>query len=123
ILRLLHKGLEVEDAHFTLLYQLPMASSSQSVKDTFDKNEFSVMRQVCYNLDNKREEIDMVVFVNGVAIATLELKNHWTGQNARVNGIKQYKYDRDIRQPLLNFGRCIVHFAVDTDEVYMCTKL
>lgn len=123
VLRLLRKGLEVEDAHFTLLYQLPMASSSQTVKDNFEKNEFSVTRQVCYNTENPREEIDMVVFVNGVPISTLELKNAWTGQTARVNGIKQYKYDRDFRQPLLNFGRCIVHFAIDTDEVYMCTKL
>jgi type I restriction enzyme R subunit len=65
----------------------------------------------------------MVVFVNGLPIATLELKNHWTGQTAKVQGIKQYKYDRDIKQPLLNFGRSLVHFAVDTDEVYMCTKL
>lgn len=123
ILRLLRKGLEVEDAHFTLLYQLPMASSSQSVKDNFEKNEFSVTRQVRYNLENTQEEIDMVVFVNGLPIATLELKNQWTGQNARFHGIKQYKYDRDIRQPLLQFGRAVVHFAVDTDEVYMCTKL
>ncbi|MBY5959601.1 type I restriction endonuclease subunit R [Membranicola marinus] len=123
ILRILRKGLEVEDAHFTLLYQLPMASSSQTVKDNFEKNEFSVTRQVRYNLDNAREEIDMVVFVNGLAIATLELKNAWTGQNAKVHGIRQYKRDRDIRQPLLQIGRCIVHFAVDTDEVYMCTKL
>ncbi len=123
ILRLLRKGLEVEDAHFTLLYQLPMASSSQTVKDHFELNEFSVTRQVHYNIDNPREEIDMVVFVNGLAIATLELKNPWTGQNAKVHGIKQYKYDRDIRQPLLNFGRCVVHFTADTDEVYMCTKL
>jgi type I restriction enzyme R subunit len=123
ILRLLRKGLEVEDAHFTLLYQLPMISSSQTVKDNFEKNEFSVTRQVRYNTENTREEIDMVVFVNGIPIATLELKNAWTGQTAKDHGIKQYKYDRDIRQPLLNFGRCIVHFAVDTDEVYMCTKL
>ncbi|MEP0712973.1 MAG: type I restriction endonuclease subunit R [Algoriphagus sp.] len=123
ILRLVRKGLEVDDAHFTLLYELPMASSSQAVKDNFLKNEFSVSRQIHYNLDNPREEIDMVVFVNGIAIATLELKNAWTGQTAKVHGIKQYKYDRDIRQPLLQFGRCIVHFAVDTDEVYMCTKL
>jgi type I restriction enzyme R subunit len=123
ILRLLRKGLEVEDAHFTLLYQLPMASSSDVVKENFEKNQFSVTRQVRYNLENTREEIDMVVFINGLAIATLELKNHWTGQNAKVHGIRQYKKDRDIRQPLLNFGRCIVHFAVDTDEAYMCTKL
>ena len=100
-----------------------MASSSQTVKDNFDKNEFSVTRQIRYNLENTREEIDMVVFVNGLAIASLELKNPWTGQNAKVHGIKQYKHDRDMRQPLLNFGRCIVHFSVDTDEVYMCTKL
>ena len=65
----------------------------------------------------------MVVFVNGLALATLELKNPWTGQTAKVHGIKQYKYDRDTRQPLLNFGRAVVHMAVDTDEVYMCTKL
>lgn len=123
LLRLLRKGLEVEDAHFTLLYQLPMASSSQAVKDNFEKNEFSVTRQVRYNTENQREEMDMVVFVNGLPIATLELKNAWTGQTARVHGIKQYKYDRDIKQPLLHFGRSLVHFAVDTDEVYMCTKL
>ena len=123
ILRLLRKGLQVEDAHFTLLYQLPMVSSSKTVKELFDNNEFSVTRQIRYNIDNPREEIDMVVFVNGLALATLELKNPWTGQTAKVHGIKQYKYDRDTRQPLLNFGRAVVHLAVDTDEVYMCTKL
>lgn len=123
ILRLLRKGLEVDDAHLTLFYQLPMASSSQQVKDNFENNEFSVTRQVRYNVENPREEIDMVVFLNGIAIATLELKNPWTGQNAKFHGVRQYKYDRDVRQPLLNFGRAIVHFAVDTDEVYMCTKL
>ncbi|MBI9063870.1 MAG: type I restriction endonuclease subunit R [Marinilabiliaceae bacterium] len=123
VLRLLKKGLEVEDAHFTLLYLLPLASSSQIVKDNFKSNEFSVTRQLRYNRENQREEIDMVIFINGLPIATLELKNHWTGQNAKVHGIKQYKYDRDTKQPLLNFGRCLVHFAVDTDEVYMTTKL
>jgi len=123
LLKLLRKGLEVDDAHFTLLYQAPMASSSKSVKDNFEKNEFSVTRQVRYNNEKQLERIDMVVFVNGLPIATLELKNAWTGQNAKVHAIKQYKYDRDYHQPLLTFGRCLVHFAVDTDEVYMCTKL
>ncbi len=123
LLRLLRKGLEVEDACFTLLYQLPMASSSQTVKENFARNEFSVTRQVRYNTENTHEEIDMVVFVNGIPIATLELKNPWTGQNAKVHGIKQYKYSRDFSQPLLSFGRCLVHFAVDTDEIYMTTRL
>ena len=123
VLKLLRKGLEVDDAHFTLFYVLPLASSSQSVKDNFDNNEFSVTRQVRYSLSNLREEIDMVLFINGLPFSTMELKNHWTGQNAKVHGQNQYKFKRDITQPLLNFGRCVVHFAVDTDEVYMTTKL
>lgn len=123
VLRLLKKGLDVDDAHFTLFYQLPLASSSESVKKNFELNQFSVTRQVCYSQANPREEIDMVLFLNGIPLITMELKNHWTGQNAKVHGQHQYKFDRDIKQPLLNFGRCIVHFAVDTDEIYMTTKL
>jgi type I restriction enzyme R subunit len=123
VLRLLKKGLEVDDAHFTLLYQLPLASSGRSVKENFAKNEFSVTRQVHYSLENTNESIDMVLFVNGLPFATMELKNHWTGQNARVHGQNQYKLKRDNRQPLLEFGRCLVHLAVDTDEVYMTSRL
>lgn len=123
ILRLLRKGLEVDDAHFTLFYVMPLASSSQAVKDNFESNEFSVTRQVRYSLTNSGEEIDMVLFVNGLPFSTMELKNPWTGQNAKVHGQNQYKFKRDITQPLLNFGRCVVHFVVDTDEVYMTTKL
>lgn len=123
ILRLLRKGLDVDDAHFTLLYPLPLASSSETVKANFENNQFSSTRQLRYSLTNTGEEIDMVLFVNGLPFATMELKNHWTGQNAKVHGQNQYKFKRDITQPLLNFGRCIVHFAVDTDEVYMTTKL
>jgi len=123
VLRLLRKGLEVDDAYFVLLYQLPLASSSEAVKKAFESNEFSVTRQVRYSLDNPGQEIDMVIFVNGLPLATLELKNHWTGQNAKSDGQNQYRFKRDTSQPLLQFGRCIVHFAVDTDEVYMTTKL
>ncbi|WP_348800411.1 type I restriction endonuclease subunit R [Flavobacterium adhaerens] len=123
VLRLLKKGLEVDDAHFTLFYVAPLASSSQAIKDNFEKNEFSVTRQLRYSNANPLEEIDMVFFINGIPFATMELKNHWTGQNAKVHGINQYKFKRDTNQPLLNFGRCIVHFAVDTDEAYMTTKL
>ncbi len=123
ILRSFRKGLDLDDAHFTLLYPLPLASSSDKVKANFESNQFSSTRQVRYSLTNTGEEIDMVLFVNGLPFATMELKNHWTGQNAKVHGQNQYKFKRDITQPLLNFGRCIVHFAVDTDEVYMTTKL
>ncbi|WP_055446569.1 type I restriction endonuclease subunit R [Lacinutrix mariniflava] len=123
ILYLLKKGLQVDDANFTLFYQLPLASSSQSIKDRFEQNRFSVTRQLRYSIDNPREEIDLVLFINGLPIVTMELKNQWTGQNARVHGQHQYKTQRDTKQPLLNFARCVVHFAVDTDEAYMTTKL
>ena len=123
ILRLLRKGLAVDDAHFTLFYVAPLQNSSQSIKDNFESNQFSVTRQLKYSVANPLEEIDMVIFINGIPISTIELKNHWTGQNAKVHGVQQYKYKRDIAQPLLNFGRCIVHFAVDTDEIYMTTRL
>jgi type I restriction enzyme, R subunit len=123
IIRLLRKGLEVDDAHFTLFYSLPLASSSETIKKRFESNQFSVTRQVRYSLANTREEIDMVLFINGLAFATMELKNHWTGQNAKVHGQTQYKTKRDTNQTLLHFGRCIVHFTADTDEVYMTTKL
>ncbi|WP_207420234.1 type I restriction endonuclease subunit R [Desertivirga brevis] len=123
VLHVLRKGLDVDDASFTLMYPAPLASSSQAVKDNFESNEFSVTRQIRYSIAKPLEEIDMVVFVNGLPLATIELKNAWTGQTARVNAIKQYKYDRDPSQPLLQFARCLVHFAVDTDEIYMTTKL
>lgn len=123
VLHVLKKGLSIDDAHLILMYVLPLASSSTTVKENFDKNEFSVTRQVAYSINNPREEIDMVLFINGIPFATMELKNHWTGQNAKLHGQNQYKFNRDTQQPLLNFGRCIVHFAVDTDEAYMTTKL
>lgn len=123
IIRLFRKGLDVDDVHFTLLYPLPLASSSETVKKNFENNQFSETRQLRYSVTNPLEEIDMVLFVNGLPFATMELKNHWTGQNAKVHGQNQYKFKRDTSQTLLNFGRCIVHFSVDTDEVYMTTKL
>ena len=123
ILKLLRRGLDVDDAHFTLMYVAPLASSSQAIKKRFQSNEFSVTRQVTYSKTNPLQEIDMVIFINGLPIITMELKNQWTGQNAKVHGQKQYREDRDTKEPLLNFARCIVHFAIDTDEAYMTTKL
>ena len=123
ILYLLKKGLQYEDVHFTLFYQPPLASSSEQIKQDFYKNIFSITRQLTYSEANPGEEIDVVLFINGMPIVTMELKNPWTGQNARFHGIRQYQYDRDTTQTLFNFGRCLVHFAVDTDEVYMTTRL
>lgn len=123
ILKILKKGLSVEDAHFTLFYVAPLNSSGSEIKKRFNSNQFSVTRQITYSTTNPLLEMDMVIFINGLPIITMELKNQWTGQNARFHGIKQYKEDRDPKEPLLNFARCIVHFTIDTDEAYMTTKL
>jgi len=123
ILHLLKKGLSVDDAHFTLLFPAPLASSSELIHRNFASNLFTCTRQLQYSQANPLQEIDMVLFVNGIPLITLELKNAWTHQTARYHGQKQYRNDRDASQPLLNFGRCLVHMAVDTDEVYMTTKL
>ncbi|MCM0612174.1 type I restriction endonuclease subunit R [Marinobacter sediminum] len=123
ILHLLKKGLAVDDAHFHLMYPAPLASSSEKVKQNYSANIFSCTRQVRYSLANPLHEIDMVLFLNGMPLVTMELKNAWTGQTARYHGQKQYRESRDIHQPLLHFARCLVHMAVDTDEVYMTTKL
>lgn len=123
VLKILKKGLDVEDAHFTLFYIAPLVSSSEIVRKQFASNEFSVTRQVAYSCTNPQLEIDMVLFINGLPIITMELKNPWTGQNAKFHGIKQYKENRDPKETLLNFARCLVHFVIDTDEAYMTTKL
>lgn len=123
ILHLLKKGLPVDDAHFHLMYPAPLVSSSEKVKENFAANIFSCTRQVRYSIANPLQEIDMVLFLNGIPLVTMELKNAWTGQTAGYHGQKQYREDRDVNQPLLSFGRCLVHMAVDTDEVYMTTKL
>lgn len=122
-LHLLKRGLDIEDVHLHLMYPVPLASSSDRVRQNFEENIFSSTRQVRYSMTNTLEEIDMVLFLNGLPFATLELKNPWTGQTARYHGQKQYRQDRDSSQTLLQFGRCLVHMTVDTDEVYMTTKL
>ncbi|MEZ5586356.1 MAG: DEAD/DEAH box helicase family protein [Sedimenticolaceae bacterium] len=122
ILKVLKNGLSINDAHFTLLYSAPYNDINPEVAENFGRNVFSVTRQLYYSQANPNLSIDMALFINGLAIATLELKNAWTGQTT-YHAMKQYREDRDSNEPLLQFGRCLVHFAVDTDEVYMTTRL
>lgn len=122
ILKVLKNGLSINDSHFTLLYSAPYNDINPEVAANFERNVFSVTRQLYYSQANPNLSIDMALFINGLAIATLELKNAWTGQTT-YHAMKQYREDRDPNETLLQFGRCLVHFAVDTDEVYMTTHL
>ena len=122
ILSVLKKGISINDADLTLLYSLPYNDANPAVNENFERNIFSVTRQVHYSESDPNLSLDMVLFINGIALSTLELKNTWSGQTV-YKAKEQYKNDRDPKEPLLQFGRCLVHFAVDTDEVWMTTKL
>lgn len=123
ILEVLRNGVDIDNIHLALYYPKPSQSDSDEAKADYAMNEFSVTRQQTFSLANPGLEIDMVIFVNGMPLFTLELKNPWTGQTARYNGRKQYREDRNPREPLLNFGRCLAHFTLDKDEVFFTTKL
>lgn len=123
ILDVLKKGINVNDAHLTFLYPAPLASSSLKVIDNYQQNQFSVTRQVHYSVAEPLKSVDMVLFINGLAIATFELKSTHKNQTARFNALKQYQNDRDPKETLFNFARCVVHFALDNQEIYMTTRL
>lgn len=121
ILKTLKDGLRIDDAHFTLFYSLPFNDLNPAIAQRFAQNIFSLSRQVHFSESDPNQSIDMVLFINGLAVATLELKNAWTGQSS-FHARQQYS-QRDVRATLFHFARCVVHFAVDTDDVYMTTQL
>src|SRR5207245_1719915 len=90
--------------------------------ERFALNRFSVTRQLRYSRDDTANALDLALFINGLPIATFELKNSLTKQTV-ADAVEQYKRDRDPRERLFEFGRCVVHLAVDDHEVRMCTRL
>ena len=104
----------------TLFYAFP-SENNVKAKEMYEQNIFSVTRQLYYHPTHDYS-IDMVIFINGLPVITMELKNLITHQNI-YNAMKQYREDRDMRDLLFHFGRCMVHFAVDDNEIMMCTHL
>ena len=116
----LRKGFRFISELFDMYYPLP-SELNPTAKEMYDKNIFCVTRQLYYSKDNSNS-IDVMVSLNGLPVMTLELKNHYTGQTVE-NAVKQYQTDRDPKDPLLAPKRCAVHFAVDDDDIKMCTWL
>jgi type I restriction enzyme R subunit len=121
VLDVLRNGFEDRGVKFDMAYFQSDASFNAEIERLYESNILSVIRQLKYSEKNENS-IDMVLFVNGLPIFTVELKNQMSGQDVQ-NSISQYKTDRDPREKLLSNMRCLVHFAVDTDLVYMTTKL
>lgn len=121
IVDVLRNGLKVYPASLTLFYLTPTANNARA-RAQFARNIFSVTRQLCYSPEADKLALDMCVFINGLPVITFELKNQLTKQNAE-DAVSQYKKDRDPRDLLFSFKRCMVHLAVDDVRVKFCTCL
>ncbi len=121
LLSMLREGVTDRGVRIKLAYFKPQNDRNPETVADYAGNILSVIRQVKYSAKNENS-IDMVIFVNGLPVFTMELKNQFTGQNV-INAISQYKTDRDNKEKLLSFKRCLTHFAVDTEQAYMTTRL
>jgi type I restriction enzyme R subunit len=122
VIDVLRKGIEHHPAgHFDLFYGTPSEGNAKAAA-LHAQNLFSITRQFAYSIDELRRALDLGLFINGLPVATFELKNSLTKQTVE-DAVEQYRRDRNPRERLFEFGRCVVHFAVDDAEVRMCTEL
>ena len=113
-------GIEISNRHLDLMYTKPATTFNKTLNQRYNDNIFSVAEEVWASDD---ERIDLVIFLNGLAIISFELKCNAAGQSYQ-DAILQYRTSRDPKTRLFRFkAGCIVNFAMDLNEVYMTTKL
>ena len=117
----LRKGIKHGPHQLDLMYGTPSAGNEKA-RVLYGQNSFSVTRQLRYSNDNAQLALDLCLFINGLPVATFELKNSLTKQTVD-DAVEQYKRDRNPREKLFELGRCLAHFAVDDHEVQFCTHL
>ncbi len=121
LIDVLRKGVKDRGCNFRLIYFQPKTTLNPEHEGLYKKNRFVVVRQLHYSTKNENS-IDMVLFINGLPFLTMELKNQLTNQTI-LDSERQYRYDRDPKEPLLQFKRCVVHYCCDNDKVSMTTRL
>ncbi len=121
IVDVLRKGIQHGPHEITLFYGTPTPGNTLA-EERYQQNRFSVTKQLRYSSNNQQLSLDIALFVNGLPIATMELKNRFTGQTV-ADAVEQYKNSRSPQEDLFRLGRCAVHFAVDDEEVKFCTEL
>ena len=121
IIDVLRNGVKIYPANLIMFYLTPTENNTKA-KEMFEKNIFSVTRQLQYSMDATRLALDICLFINGLPVITFELKNQLTKRDVD-DAVEQYKTDRDPRELLFQFKRCMVHFAVDDARIKFCTKL
>lgn len=117
----LRRGFRYITLHFDLYYVLP-SELNPTAKQLYEANDFTVIRQLHYSPTDTMLSIDVALFINGLPVVTMELKNHFTGQTIE-NAKAQYQNDRDPKDLLFKPKRCAVHLAVDDTDVAMCSML
>ena len=117
----LRKGIKHGPHQIDLMYGTP-SPGNEKARVLYGQNRFSVTRQLRYSNDNTQLALDLCLFINGLPVATFELKNSLTKQTVD-DAVEQYKRDRNPREKLFELGRCLAHFAVDDHEVQFCTHL
>ena len=120
-IHVLRNGVKHGPHQIDLFYGTP-SPGNERAETLYDHNRFSVTRQLHYSRDNSQLALDLCLFVNGLPVATFELKNSLTKQTVE-DAVQQYKRDRNPREALFHIGRCLAHFAVDDNEVRFCTQL
>ena len=120
-IHILRNGLKHRSHDLNLFYATP-STHNETARQRFRQNRFTVTRQLRYSRDDAQRSLDIGLFINGLPVFTFELKNNLTKQTVG-DAILQYKRDRNPREPLFRFGRCVAHFAVDESEVHFCTHL
>ena len=121
LLNVLRKGIKDRGCNFNLTYFCPSSGMNPDHGRLYAQNRFSLIRQLKYSEKNEKS-IDMALFLNGLPLVTMELKNSLTGQTV-TDAEKQYRTDRGPGEPLFQFKRCLVHFAVGNEKVSMTTRL
>lgn len=121
IIEVLRKGITDNNIKLKLFFDKPVSNLNEADLTRYQQNIFSVTRQVRYSTQNENS-LDLVVFINGLPIITFELKNELTKQTVK-DAIKQYKANRSPKEELFRLGRCLVHFAVDSEQIWMTTHL
>ena len=117
----LRNGIEHGAHHLELFYGTP-SPGNELARERFERNRFTVTRQLRYSLAETQRALDIGLFINGLPVFTFELKNSLTKQTVD-DAVWQYRKDRNPRERLFEFGRCVAHFAVDESEVRFCTHL
>ncbi len=120
LLNVLKHGVELANYKLNLMYIKPATTFNKELLENYNKNIFSVMEEVWAS---DKERVDVVIFLNGLAIMSFELKCNFAGQSYE-DAIYQYRTERNPKTRLFLFkAGCLVSFAMDLNEVYMTTKL